>query len=58
MGPPHTDAEGALTAHVGRGIWRHRADGREDHKCMRASKRDDHGRESPPWSLVIGALRL
>jgi hypothetical protein len=58
MGAPQTDAEGALTAHVGRGTWRYRADGREDHRCMRVSKRKDHGRESPPWSLVIGALRL
>jgi hypothetical protein len=57
MGPPQTDAEGAFTVHVGRGTWRHRADGREDHRCMRASQRQDRGWESLPWSLMIGALR-
>jgi hypothetical protein len=50
-GPPQTDAEGALTAHVGRGTWRYRADGHEEHVCMRASKRKDRGRKSLPFSL-------
>jgi hypothetical protein len=58
MGPPQTDREGAFTAHVGRGTRRHRADGREDHRYMHASKRQDRGRESLPWSLVIGALQV
>jgi hypothetical protein len=57
MGALQTDAESAFTVHVGKGTWRHRADGREDHVCMRASKRKDRGRESLPWSLIIGAAR-
>jgi hypothetical protein len=58
MGRPQTNGEGAFTVHVGRGAWHHRADGRVDHVCMRASKRQDRGRESLPWSLVIGALQV
>jgi len=55
MGSPLTDTGGASQC-MSRG--EPGADGREDHVCMRASKWKDRGRESPPWSPMMGALRV